>query len=346
MSERIDLKDLSKEELRNALAAIGQPPYRAIQVFTWMYREGTASFEHMENLPRGLREALSKRYRISSLKLLDTKRSRLDGTIKYLLKLEDGHAIETVSLPERGRATTCVSSQVGCKRSCSFCASSVLGFERNLTTAEILNEVLFVRHDTKSPVTHVVFMGIGEPFDNYRNVMKAVRILNDSDGMNIGARRITVSTCGIVPGIEALSREGLQVELSVSLHAAEDVLRTRLVPVNKRYPIGDLMAACREYTRRTNRIITFEYVLMKGVNCADRDAGKLASLLRGMKCKVNLIACNQIRALGYEAPSREEAKTFLERLLAHGVRSTLRRSRGEDIDAGCGQLRVARCERE
>ncbi len=341
-----DIKDLTQEDLRRILTASGHPPYRSRQIFRWLYREGLVHFGDMRNLPTDLRGFLTKKFSISKPRLLDTKRSLIDGTTKYLLGLGDGHAIETVYLPERQRSTACVSSQVGCKHSCAFCASSILGFARNLKPGEIMDEALFVRSAGKLPVTHVVFMGIGEPFDNYDNVIRAVRILNDPDGMNIGARRITISTCGLIPGIERLSSEDLQVELSVSLHSADDKVRSSLVPISKRYPVRDLMDACRRYIEKTNRVITFEYVLIKGVNSGKKSAAQVAQALKGMKCKMNLIAYNQIRALGYEAPSTEDVTSFLKALIARGVRVTLRKSRGEDIDAGCGQLRISRVRGE
>ena len=337
-----DLKDRSKPELTDLLAALGQRPYRAGQIFRWLYREGAVKLSDMKNLPATLIKELAEEFYISKPRLLDEKVSRADGTAKYLLGLEDSNTIETVYIPEKKRSTVCVSSQVGCKRACSFCASSKAGFVRNLRPGEILNEVLYVRLNKKLPITNVVFMGIGEPFDNYDNVLKAIRILNSPDGLNIGARKMTVSTCGLIPGIERFAEEGLQVELSVSLHSADNDLRSRLVPANKRYPLPGLIKACKDYTARTNRIVTFEYVLMKGVNSSDEDAKKLAVLLMGIKCKVNLIRYNNIRALGYEAPSEGEAEAFLEALSAKGIVATLRKSKGEDIDAGCGQLRISR----
>ena len=337
-----DLKDYSKDELTGLLASMGEEPYRAGQIFRRLYRETALKIDDMKNLPAPLLRALSGRFRISRPHLLDVKTSRLDGTAKFLLGLEDSSAIETVYIPQGKRATACVSSQVGCKRSCAFCASSAAKFVRNLRTGEIVNEILFVKAKGALPVTNVVFMGIGEPFDNYDNVMKAVRVINDPDGLNIGSRRITISTCGLIPGIERLSGEGLQVELSVSLHSADDAARTRLVSVNKRYPIRDLIDSCREYISRTNRVITFEYVLIKGINSSHGDALKLVKLLKGLKCKVNLIRYNQIKALGYETPSPDEARAFLDALTAKGLNACSRRSRGEDIDAACGQLRIAR----
>jgi 23S rRNA (adenine2503-C2)-methyltransferase len=275
--------------------------------------------------------------------MLDSRRSPTDGTTKYLLKLEDGNTIETVFLPEKARGTICLSSQVGCKFSCSFCASAPFGFVRNLKASEILDEVLFVR--TKNPdaaITNLVFMGIGEPFDNYDNVMRAIRIFNDKDAFNIGARRITVSTCGVLPGMKKFADEGLQIELSVSLHCAEDAVRSKIVPVNKRYPLKELIAACREYTARTDRVITFEYILIRGVNSSRQDALKLAALLKGLKCKVNTISYNKIKALDYDEPSARDIRLFIDTLKDKGVNVMHRKSKGEDIDAGCGQLRISK----
>jgi 23S rRNA (adenine2503-C2)-methyltransferase len=285
--------------------------------------------------------------------LLDSRRSALDGTTKYLFKLEDSNTIETVFLPEGRmpegrmpegrRSTICLSSQVGCKFGCAFCASAPFGFKRDLKASEILDEVLFVRsHNTGAPITNLVFMGIGEPLDNYDNVMRAIRILNDKDAFGIGARKITISTCGIIPAMERLRLEDLQIELSVSLHASDNATRSRLVPINKKYPLDKLMKACRDYVSRTNRIITFEYVLIKGVNASKEDAASLARLLKGLKCKVNTIAYNQIKALGYDMPGPNEIKMFVKTLGDKGVTVMHRRSKGEDIDAGCGQLRISR----
>jgi 23S rRNA (adenine2503-C2)-methyltransferase len=341
--DKIDIKSLSWLELEELLIELGEKVFRARQIFRWLYKAGVVSFDEMTDIPESLRHKLKERCRLSRIALLDQKRSRTDGTTKYLLKLEDAGAVETVFLPDARRNTICMSSQVGCKFSCSFCASAPFGFKRNLTTAEILDEVLFVkRENPHSPITNLVLMGIGEPFDNYDNVMKAIRILNDPDAFNIGARKITVSTCGIIPGIKKLEKEGLQIELSVSLHSADDAIRSKLVPINKRYPLKDLIAACKEYTKATNRIITFEYILIKGINSSREDAVKLAALLKGLHCKVNTISCNLISAKDYKGPDAEEIKTFLNVLKVKGITAMHRKSRGEDIDAGCGQLRISR----
>jgi 23S rRNA (adenine2503-C2)-methyltransferase len=341
--DKIDIKSLSKTELEEALIGLGAQKYRATQIWRWLYKAGAKHFDDMKDLPSDLRDKLKAKFHITHVALLDSRKSLSDGTTKYLLKLEDGNSIETVFLPETGRSTICLSSQVGCKFSCAFCASSPFGFVRNLKTSEILDEVLFVKaNNPEKSVTNLVFMGIGEPFDNYDNVMKAVRILNDKDAFNIGARKITISTCGVIPGMKKMEKEGLQIELSVSLHSADDAVRTKLVPINKRYPIKDLIEACKEYIRDTNRIITFEYILIKGVNSSEEDAVKLARLLRGMKCKVNTISFNKIKALDYEEPDAGDVKRFMKVLKDKSVTAIHRKSRGEDIDAGCGQLRISK----
>lgn len=340
---KIDIKNISKDELIKELVKIGERPYRAIQIFRWLYKAGVRSFDEMTDLNKELREKLQDRFHITKIISLDSKRSLIDGTTKYLLKLEDSHTIESVFLPEDERVTLCISSQVGCKFGCSFCASAPFGFIRNLKASEILDEAIFIKiHNKDRDIKNIVFMGIGEPLDNYNNVIRAVRVLNDKDAFNIGARKITISTCGIIPGMKKLIEEKLQIELSVSLHSADDKIRSRLVPINRRYPLSDLMAVCKDYTRQTKRIITFEYILMKGINASEGDAFKLARLLGGLMCKVNIIAYNQIKAKGYEAPAIEGVKNFIRTLKSRGINAMLRKSKGEDIDAGCGQLRISK----
>jgi 23S rRNA (adenine2503-C2)-methyltransferase len=340
---RVDIKNISKDELIKELVRMGEKPYRATQVSRWLYKAGVHSFDEMTDLNKELREKLKDKFHITKIISLDVKSSLSDGTTKYLLRLEDSHTIESVFLPEEERATICLSSQVGCKFGCSFCASAPFGFVRNLKASEILDEVLFIKtHNKNQAITNIVFMGIGEPLDNYNNVMRSIRTLNDRDAFGIGARKITISTCGIIPGIETLAKEKLQIELSVSLHSADDKMRSTLVPINRKYPLNDLMAACKDYTKQTRRIITFEYILIKGVNASEGDAFRLAGLLTGMMCKVNIISYNQIRAKGYEPPSIEGVKNFIRTLKSRGVNAMLRKSKGEDIDAGCGQLRISK----
>ncbi len=340
---KIDIKNISKDELIKELVRMGEKPYRATQVFRWLYRAGVKSFDEMTDLNKTLREKLKDKFHITKIIALDSKRSLYDGTTKYLLKLEDSHTIEAVLLPEDERTTLCLSSQVGCKFGCSFCASAPFGFVRNLKASEILDEVLFIKtHNKDLAITNIVFMGIGEPLDNYNNVIRAIRILNDEDAFKIGARKITISTCGIIPGIERIADEKLQIELSVSLHSTDDKIRSKLVPINKRYPLNDLIAACKDYTKQTKRIITFEYILIKGVNASEGDAFRLVRLLTGLMCKVNVISYNQIKAKGYEAPTIDGVKNFIRTLKSRAVNVMLRKSKGEDIDAGCGQLRISK----
>lgn len=341
--DKIDIKNLSTKELETRLGELVSEPYRARQISRWLYAAGVKHFDEMTDISASLRSLLKSKFHLTHLTALDSRRSRMDGTTKYLFKLEDGNTIETVFLPEKERATICLSSQVGCKFGCVFCASAPFGFVRNLTASEIIEEVLSVKRENPSAnITNLVFMGIGEPFDNYDNVMKAVRIFNSKDGFNIGARRMTISTCGVIPGIKRLETEGLQIELSISLHSADNAVRSKLVPVNKKYPLSELIDACRHYTECTNRVITFEYVLIKGMNSSAGDASKLIKLLRGMKAKVNLICYNRIRAKNYEVPSETEVKAFVETLKKGGINVTRRKSKGDDIDAGCGQLRISR----
>ena len=341
---RDEIRDLSRSGLGRVLKDAGHEPYRVSQVFRWLYRSPVIrSFDEMVDLPAALRRALASKFLISSLGAIDLKRSLSDATTKYLFRLEDANTIETVFLPERGRNTICLSSQVGCRFACNFCASASFGFTRNLSQAEILDEVIAVKAgNPEARITNLVFMGIGEPLDNYDNVLGAIRIFNDKDAFHIGARKITVSTCGVVPGIEKLAKEGLQIELSVSLHSANDSIRSKLLPVNKRYGLRELMAACKNYIRSTNRLITFEYVLIDGVNSSKESAMELAGLLKGTKCKVNAISYNRVPGKNYKEPSDGEIKIFMKTLKESGVNAIHRKPKGEDIDAGCGQLRISR----
>lgn len=341
--KKIPIKDLSKKELEDALSSAGGQPYRARQIFRWLYKTAVKSFDGMIDVPAAIRQSLDSEFCISFHDILDLKRSLSDGTAKYLFRLDDGNTIETVLLPERERNTVCLSSQAGCKFACDFCASAPFGFIRNLSCSEILDEVLFIKNASPGiNITNLVFMGIGEPLDNYDNVLRAVRIFNDKDAFNIGARKITISTCGVVPGIERLAKEGLQIELSVSLHSANDGVRSRLLPINRRYGLKCLMEACRSYISATNRIITFEYLLLKGVNSAKKDAMDLIRLLKGIKCRVNAISYNKIPGKSYEEPAEPDIKIFMKMLKDGGVNATHRKPKGDDIDAGCGQLRVSR----
>jgi 23S rRNA (adenine2503-C2)-methyltransferase len=332
-----DIKDLAFDELKAELAEMGEASYRAGQIFAWLYQKGAANFEAFTNLPKRFRDKLGAEYSISRLELYSVFRSQ-DLTQKFLFKLDDGNFIETVLIPAGARTTVCLSTQVGCKFSCPFCASGLKGFVRNLTTAEMVNQVLFLKHHEGEPVTNIVFMGMGEPLDNFENLAKAIRIMNSAEGLGIAARRMTVSTCGIVPGIRRFKSLGLQVNLSISLHAVTDEKRTGLVPVNKKYPLETLIEACQDYLKGGGRKITLEYVLIRGFNDSLADADGLARIGRRLKAKVNLIPYSPVLGLPYEVPAEDKIRLFVQRLEERNVSVTLRHSKGTDIQAACGQL--------
>lgn len=333
-----DIKDLNIEELKETLSGFKQPRFHARQIFSWIYKRGKTDFAEMSDLPEELRAILKRNFTISTISLVKKIKS-IDGTKKLFFKLSDGNRIEAVIIPAEERITGCVSTQVGCKFCCRFCASGIPKFKRNLSCAEIMEQVLSLKENAPdNKLTHFVFMGTGESLDNYDNLMKAIRIINSRDSLNIGARRITISTCGIIPGIERLADEELQIELSVSLHAADEKLRSLIMPVNKIYPLKDLLECCRKYIKKTNRQITFEYILIKGLNSDLQNAEKLSKILQGLNCKVNLIPCNPIKELKVEPPNKLEILMFKNRLLKSGINVTLRKPRGKDIEAACGQL--------
>lgn len=335
-----DIKDSDLKELEKILISWGEQPFHARQIFSWIYKKGVLDFDAMSDLPSDLRTSLKENFYILNLKLIKRLKSS-DGTEKFLFELKDHNFIEAVIIPTEKRITGCISSQVGCKFACGFCASGALGFKRNLTSPEMVEEVLFLKNNSQGKkLTHIVFMGIGEPLDNYDNVISAIRFINSPQTFNIGARRITISTSGLTPAVKKLSGEGLQIELSVSLHAADDKTRSRLMPVNKIYPLKDLISACRAYIAKTNRQVTFEYILIKDVNSGLQDARNLSKILKGANCKVNIIPCNVIKELNVQPPQKPEILLFREYLLKSGVNVTLRRPRGEDIEAACGQLRL------
>jgi 23S rRNA (adenine2503-C2)-methyltransferase len=337
-----DLKGVLLPEIRAFVLDMGEPKFRADQIASWVFEKGAASFDEMTNLSKGLRAELGRRARLTNLRLVQQAQSRQSPTTKYLFALEDGQTVETVLIGGHQRNTLCISSQVGCAIGCKFCASGLAGLARNMRAGEIVDQVIQVRRlaGSERPVANIVVMGMGEPLANYEQVMRAVRILNAPWGLGIGARKITLSTSGLTPRIYQLAREGLQFELSVSLHAADDETRTSIVPVNRRYPLAGLMQACRDYIEATNRIITFEYVLLKGVNDRFQDAHRLVALLRHMKCKVNLIPYNPVDGLPFETPEDPRQIAFAQILQSAGIVATIRRERGRDIDAACGQLRL------
>ncbi|KPK98892.1 MAG: hypothetical protein AMJ95_02130 [Omnitrophica WOR_2 bacterium SM23_72] len=336
-----DLKDFNLCELETLLQDWGFPVFHAHQIFVWLYQKKASDFNSMSDLPLDLRKKLKENFYIQGLRVAE-KRISKDKTEKFVFKLWDKHFIESVLIPTKTRITVCLSSQVGCKFACRFCASGLKGFKRDLSVGEIMEQVLTLRNNSSGQkVTHIVFMGTGEPLDNYDRVLKAIRIINSDYSFHIGARRITISTCGIIPGIKRLAQEGLQLELSVSLHAAEDSSRTRLMPINKKYPLKELILACEEYIKRTGRQITFEYILMKGINSDLQNAQKLSKILKSVRpCKVNLIPSNSIEELKIGPPERVKINLFRNYLFKENIPVTVRKGRGEDIEAACGQLRL------
>ena len=333
-----NIKDYNLEELKEELVAIGEKKYRAEQIFKWIYVDKVKEFDEMTNLSVELREKLKENYTMCNYKIL-RKQESSDGTKKYLFDVLDGNAIETVLMEYHHGKTVCVSSQIGCKMGCKFCASTGIQFVRSLSSGEIVEQILAVEQDIGDKISNIVFMGIGEPFDNYDNVMKAIRIINNQKGLNIGARHISVSTSGLVPRIYDFANEDLQCTLSISLHATSNEKRSSMMPVNQRYPIEELMKACKDYIAKTNKRISFEYALAKDNNDNLEDAKELVKLLKGMLCHVNLIPINKIENGKYTKSTNENIIKFRDYLNDNGIVATIRRELGCDIDAACGQLR-------
>ncbi|MEI6807809.1 MAG: 23S rRNA (adenine(2503)-C(2))-methyltransferase RlmN [bacterium] len=334
---------LTRAEIAELCVSLGEPSYRATQLWRWLHVNRVGGWESMTNVSAAFRAKLAGTFLFSSIKA-ESRSKSADTSMKVLARLHDGEAVELVVIPAPRRMTVCVSCQVGCKFDCAFCASGRSGFTRNLEAGEIVEEVLLAGKECGEKPTHVVFMGIGEPFDNYDNVLKTIRIINDQEGLAIGARRITISTCGIIPGIQKLAGEGIQVELSVSLHAPNDAVRSGLMPVNRRYPVGDLLDACREYAQQTGRLITFEYAMIRGVNDSRAHAEELAARLKAFQCRVNLIPLSEVAEYAGKASTTEACNMFIKVLSAAGVNATLRNSRGGELNAACGQLRARRAE--
>ena len=333
-----NIKDFDLPDLEEEFIKLGEKKYRAGQVFQWLYVEKVKSFDEMTNLSLELREKLKQNYEICNYNII-TKLESKDGTKKYLFDILDGNAIETVLMQYHHGKTICVSTQVGCKMGCKFCASTGIPFIRNLTAGEIVEQILAVEQDIGEKISNIVYMGIGEPLDNYENVVKSIRILNNQKGLNIGARHISVSTSGLVPRIYDLAKENIQCTLSISLHATNNGKRSSMMPVNNAYPIEELIKACKDYIKTTNRRISFEYALAKDNNDNLEDAKELVKLLKGMLCHVNLIPINKIENGKFTKSTNENIIKFRDYLNENGIVATIRRELGADIDAACGQLR-------
>ena len=333
-----NIKDYNLEELKQEIENIGEKKFRAEQIFKWLYQEKVKSFDEMTNLSLELRDKLKENYTMCNFKILKKQESK-DGTIKYLFDVLDGNAIETVLMSYHHGYSLCVSSQIGCKMGCKFCASTGIDFIRNLSSGEIIEQILAVEQDEKVRISNVVFMGIGEPLDNYDNVINAIHILNNQKGLSIGARHISISTSGLVPKIYELAKENIPCTLSISLHATTNKKRSEMMPVNNSYPIEELIKACKYYLEKTNRRISFEYALAKDNNDNIEDAKGLVKLLKGMLCHVNLIPINKIENGKFTKSSNDNIIKFRDFLNDNGIVATIRRELGSDIDAACGQLR-------
>lgn len=348
MIEKGDILSLSLEEIQQAMQELGQPQYRAKQIFQWLHR-GVKSFDDMTDLPKALRELLAERFYIEKLDMVDKRASKTGDAIKYLFLLHDHNIIESVVMRYKYGNSLCLSTQVGCRMGCKFCASTIGGLVRNLSAGEMLAQVIEVNHDLEkageSRVGNIVIMGIGEPLDNYDNTIKFIKLLHHPLGFNMSYRRITLSTCGLVPRIMDLAEEGLPITLSVSLHAPNDEIRKLIMPVASAYSMDDILKASRYYFKKTGRRVTFEYALISDLNDREKDAIELARRIKGFPCHVNIIPLNNVRGLGYKRSSRAAVERFISVLESQGVAVTKRRELGLDIEGACGQLRRSYLER-
>ena len=334
----MNLKSLTQPELAAVLKELGQPAFRAKQVYIWLHK-GVRSYEEMTNLPKSLRQTLAEKYPIAPPNVVRRQESQRDGTIKYLWELSDGNCVETVLMRYHYGNTVCISTEVGCRMGCAFCASTIGGLVRRLEPEEMLDEVLFTQVDSGLPISHIVLMGIGEPLDNFDNVLRFLELVNSENGMNISMRHISLSTCGLVPMMDKLAEKKLQISLAVSLHGPTDEIRNKIMPVNKAYPIEVLMEACRRYYAATSRRIHFEYAMIDGVNDSEQNARQLLKLLKGLPSHVNMIPLNHVEESPLKPSSRAAVMRFQKILEDGGVTATVRRTLGGDIDASCGQLR-------
>lgn len=336
---KANLKNMTIQELETFFEIIGEKKFRAKQVFQWLYR-GAYSFSDMTDLSKTLREKLEEEATIEQLQIAKVQISKKDGTRKYLFRLQDGNTIESVFMKYKFGNSICISSQAGCRMGCNFCASTIGGLQRNLTSAEMVDQIVAIEKDTEEKISNVVVMGTGEPFDNYENLCHFIRLINTKEGLNLGMRNITVSTCGLIPRIKEFARDFPQVNLAISLHAPNDKIRSSMMPINDRYSMSELLETCRGHIDKTGRRMTFEYALVKGINDSPKHAEELANRLRGMICHVNLIPLNRVEESRYKGIDREDAEKFKTMLEKRGVQATVRREMGTDINAACGQLRL------
>ena len=337
--EQLDIKSQDLSELKKTVESLSEKPFRAKQIYEWLHKKQADSFQEMTNLSVSLREKLERNCQIVSLKVLEVQTSKLDGTQKYLFALPDGNVVESVLMKYHHGNSVCISSQVGCKMGCRFCASTIGGWTRNLLPSEMLDQVYKIQKLSKERVSNVVVMGTGEPLDNYDNLLRFIRMLSDEKGLHISQRNITVSTCGIVPKMYDLAQEDLQITLAISLHASNQQKREQLMPIARKYSLEELMKACRNYFEKTGRRLTFEYSLVGGENDSQEDAEELARLIKGLNCHVNLIPVNPIKERSYVQSDKKVIANFQNKLEKYQINVTIRREMGRDIDGACGQLR-------
>lgn len=335
-----DVLSMTLEEMTQAFTEMGIQKFRAKQVYEWLHRHLVNDYGDMVNLPKSLREELAEKFPIYSCKIAKKQVSKLDNTVKILFELHDGDFVESVVMKYKYGYTICVSSQVGCKMGCAFCASTLGGFKRSLFAGEILSQLYQAQKEIGERISHIVLMGMGEPLDNFDNVMRFLALVTDEKGLNISMRNISLSTCGIVPKVEELLKKKMQLTLSISLHAPSDELRNKIMPVNKKFNVDELLGICRRYADETSRRISFEYAMLSGVNDSDECARLLASKLKGMLCHVNLIPVNEVAESPFKPSSAERVERFVSILSRNGINATVRRKLGSDIDASCGQLRL------
>lgn len=337
-----DIRSLSYEELSNEILNLGFPKFRINQIFSWVHEKCVSSFDEMTNISKDMRTKLSENFIFNNCKINTKLSSKIDGTVKYLFEFPDGEYVECVVMKYKYGYSVCISTQVGCKMGCSFCASAIGGFVRHLSTGEMLSEIYTAQNDLNIKINHLVLMGTGEPLDNYDNVMKMLDLITDEKGQNMSMRHISLSTCGIVPKIYELADKKLGLTLSVSLHASNDTIRSKSMPINHTYDINELLKACKYYAKTTSRRISFEYAMIQDVNDSDDCARELASRLKGILCHVNLIPVNNVRETNYRKSTVERQKRFIDILSSQGITATVRRTLGSDINASCGQLRASK----